>query len=431
MKRGVSIFLALLIAAGFCAGGLLNHRLIEQRRALHITQADPLMNAPPLVVFTTVALGGFRGLLADFLWIRLTRLQMEGRFFELVQLADWITKLEPRFTDVWAYHAWNLSYNISFLFEDHADRWRWVRHGLQLLRDEGLKYNPGDAGLYYELGWLFQHKLGSNMDEAHLHYKKSWATEMDAALGKEQNVRDYKLEPEKMRRLETAYGPLEWRLPFAHAVYWASESRAASRSSFDTIMAQRMLYQSLIESFRSGRLFCGDDGQAFVLSPALDMWRGVVTACEESMAMTDDQGGAVHALRFFLSEAAFYLHLYGRFEEAGQCLARLKTLDPEMDPGLSMAGFMDAIYANPDITQNREATFAMIESSLFLAARARASGDAPAAEELTVHAQSLWNQFMDAGTKSKEQRERTGLPPLDHIRASAEARLDESYDERK
>src|SRR5690348_8955185 len=55
-------------------------------------------NAPPVLAFTTVALGGFRGLIANALWIRANELQQDGKFFEMVQLADWITKMEPTFT---------------------------------------------------------------------------------------------------------------------------------------------------------------------------------------------------------------------------------------------------------------------------------------------------------------------------------------------
>ena len=37
---------------------------------------------PPMVAFTTVALGGFRGLLADLLWLRAGALQEDGKYFE-------------------------------------------------------------------------------------------------------------------------------------------------------------------------------------------------------------------------------------------------------------------------------------------------------------------------------------------------------------
>ena len=159
MKKTLAI---LLIAALALAGaGTLNIRLLHLRGELHLTQAPPTQNMPPLVAFTTVALGGFRGILADVLWMRAGTLQDEGRYFELVQLSDWIVKLQPRSPAIWAYHAWNMAYNISALMSAPAERWRWVRNGLVLLRDEGMVYNPGSARLHQELAWMFLHKLGS------------------------------------------------------------------------------------------------------------------------------------------------------------------------------------------------------------------------------------------------------------------------------
>jgi hypothetical protein len=36
-----------------------------------------------------VALGGFRGLIVNALWIRASEMQDEDKFFEMAQLADW------------------------------------------------------------------------------------------------------------------------------------------------------------------------------------------------------------------------------------------------------------------------------------------------------------------------------------------------------
>src|SRR2546426_73795 len=84
---------------------------------------------------------------------------------------------------VWRYQAWNMAYNISVKFRDPSDRWRWVQRGIELLRDDGLRYNPKEALLYRELAWFFQHKMGQNMDDAHLTYKFEWAAEMTRVLG--------------------------------------------------------------------------------------------------------------------------------------------------------------------------------------------------------------------------------------------------------
>ena len=118
--------------------GVLN----RDREQLGLTRLHALKNAPPVLAFTTVALGGFRGLISNVLWIRANDLQNDDKFFEAAQLADWITELEPHFTQVWLFQAWNMAYNISVKFKDAPDRWRWVERGIELLRDDGLRYNP-------------------------------------------------------------------------------------------------------------------------------------------------------------------------------------------------------------------------------------------------------------------------------------------------
>src|SRR5213078_3791789 len=144
----------------------------------------PLDNAPPVLAFTTVALGGFRGLIVNALWIRASEMQDEDKFFEMAQLADWITKLEPHFVQVWLNQAWNMAYNISVKFKDFPDRWRWVQRGIALLRDDGLRFNPNEVLIYRELAWFFQHKMGQNLDDANMYYKQEWSKEMAQVFGK-------------------------------------------------------------------------------------------------------------------------------------------------------------------------------------------------------------------------------------------------------
>ena len=134
-----------------------------------------IKNAPPLVTFTTVALGSFRGLVADLLWLRAGSLQEKGSYFEMVQLARWITDLQPTFSGATAYLAWNMAYNISVTCSSFEDRWRWVNEGIKLIRDQAIEYNPEDPVLYKELAWIFQHKLGNIMDDANLFYKNRLA----------------------------------------------------------------------------------------------------------------------------------------------------------------------------------------------------------------------------------------------------------------
>ena len=178
--RTVTMYFALVIltvAMLFCSS-FVAKRLDASVEKNHLRFTGEIKNAPVLVTFTTVALGSFRGIVADLLWLRAEALKEKQNYFEMVQLARWITDLQPTFSGATAYLAWNMAYNISVTCSSHADRWRWVNEGVRLIRDLALEYNPEDPILYKDLAWIFQHKLGNVLDDANLFYKNRLAIEM-------------------------------------------------------------------------------------------------------------------------------------------------------------------------------------------------------------------------------------------------------------
>ncbi len=326
------------------------------RKEMKLVINEPLENAPPSLAFATIAMGAFRGLVVDILWIRADRLKQAGQFFDAKQLAEWITVLQPRFTSVWDFHAWNMAYNISAAIpvSEPEQRWRWVKNGYELLRDKAIVINPKSILLYRSLAWIFQHKMGGITDDVHKYYKlqlslamrpllgpqtneyyralaeapRDWAEIMkDPAVGKlvaelktaepafeEQDkfVGNYlalrsspakfkpeafevidrfrgtaalekfdlfakayelrntwKLEPAFMQQLNQTYGPpditdpnvrypLNWEHPDVHAIYWAAMGlKVAGREKFsiDEINTDRIIYHSLQDLFRAGKIF--------------------------------------------------------------------------------------------------------------------------------------------------------------------------------
>ncbi|MGA2914481.1 MAG: hypothetical protein ABSE89_00430 [Sedimentisphaerales bacterium] len=170
----VFIILCIAAAAGLAFWG--SRRLDNinaQRSEMKLIMNQPLENAPPSLAFATVALGAFRGLIVDILWLRADQLKEEGKFFDAKQLAEWITILQPRFAEVWNFHAWNMAYNISVAIPASRpqERWQWVKNGIELLRDKGIEKNPRSIILYHELGWIFQQKIGGVTDDVHKYYK--------------------------------------------------------------------------------------------------------------------------------------------------------------------------------------------------------------------------------------------------------------------
>ncbi len=437
MKRLTHFVWAGLALVCLFAASRQNVSLRQMRRDLHLTQADPLENAPPLVAFTTVGLGGFRGILADILWIRAGQLQEDGKYFELVQLADWITKLEPRLTTVWAFQAWNLAYNISVLFDSPEDRWRWVNSGLKLLRDEGLKYNPGDARLIYELGWIFQHKIGGNTDQMHMYYKREWAREMgtlfkgptpdfDAIRANPERLHlcldVFKLDPLLMKEVEERYGPLDWRLPQAHAIYWAAQSLKIAKG-FDAISAERMIFQSMADALREGRLFESPAGNIFILTPNLELVPRIRKSFDDAIAGSPGEETFKTAHMNFLSSAAVMLFSYNRLQEARDIFDELKQRYPAETAGKSFDEYVLAAYRRTAGSLGASEAYSLIEGTLTQSLFWQAMGDNGRAAGYASLATMLWTDYMTPREHSPEFKERTGLPPLNEIRATALQRL--------
>lgn len=168
------------------------------------------------------AFGGLRSIASEIVWFRADRLQDEGRYVELAQLAHALTLSEPHTPEVWSYAAWNLAYNVSVMMNTEADRWRWVKSALSLLRDEGLRYNPRSAELYKELAMLFEFKLGLDIDEAAWFYRAEWKKTVED-VARRDAWEELGMKPEKMRELERASRMTDRTDPLYSAVYWAVE----------------------------------------------------------------------------------------------------------------------------------------------------------------------------------------------------------------
>ncbi len=346
--RAKKILLLLLAAALLFSSSRVQKSLNVDRDRLGLTHAAVLENAPPMLAFTTVALGGFRGLISNLLWSRANDLQQDDKFFEAAQLASWITQLEPHFSQVWVFQGWNMAYNISVKFKengpgDYTDRWRWVQRGIELMRDEGLKYNPNDVLIFRELAWQYQHKIGANLDDANMFYKMRWADEMGGLFGEEgtnyqslvspQNETDrtnalvirekFKLEPEFIQSVDERYGPLDWRLPEAHAIYWGAkgldqaQKNPAKVKPDDLIQLRRIIYQSIYQAFKHGRILYNPFTQRYSLGPNLELV-GRVNEVYETMAR-DDEKNRDHierAQRNALRDSIYFLYSNNRMSEA-------------------------------------------------------------------------------------------------------------------
>lgn len=357
MNSTVKKVILLLLAVALLSGaGQVQKALNHDRDALGLTRGAVLENAPPVLAFTTVALGGFRGLISNLLWIRANDLQQDDKFFEAAQLADWITKLEPTYPAVWIFQGWNMSYNISVKFKDFPDRWRWVQRGIELMRDDGLRYNPNSVDIYRELAWQFQHKMGANLDDANMYYKSQWALEMKPFFGPNGTNFDlllhppdaeasnnavlfrekFKMDPAFAKQVDTEFGPFDWRLPEAHAIYWGARGLYEAKenpgkvNAEDLIKLRRIIYQSMLQAFHHGRIIADPISKSYSLGPNLDLTPQVNKAYETLMA--EDAGNRDHiakAHRNFLRDAVYFLYVNNRMAEANKWFKYLGEKYPD------------------------------------------------------------------------------------------------------
>lgn len=385
-------------------------RMDNEIKKHHLRYTGAVQGASPLVSFTTVALGSLRGIIADLLWLRSQSLQQKGDYYEMVQLARWITDLQPEFSGAAAFLAWNMAYNISVTCSFYDDRWRWVNEGLKLLRDRAIIYNPEDPVLYKELGWIFQHKIGNVLDDAQQYYKNQLANDMrlvvtqdpdwqgiaDApesdedflkvypegsavrkaitaagyltmeelhrdfragskvpdkfakALGnnaelihkmdnflRAEYLRDkYKLNPDLILELNNKYGKLDWRLPEAQSIYWATMGlrKTPGNRSLD---CERMISQALFEAFRSGRMLIVDnkDFKRVMIIPNFDVLDAAKKNFDETIKANEDINSFKSAKENFMKDAIVLLFTYGKFSKAREYFDMLKKENPQNNYG--------------------------------------------------------------------------------------------------
>jgi hypothetical protein len=495
LPRPILTFLTVVLLAAAAAPGLsaLQQGLSAMRVREGLAETAAVEDAPPAVAFTTAALGGFRGLLADVLWLRSVQLQDEGRYFEMFQLASWIAQLQPRHAGAISHLGWNMGYNISVTFSDPEDRWRWVQRGISLLRDEGLRNNPTDPGLHETLAWFYLHKLGAELDDAHQYYKRQFARRMTAILGAAPDwealarapdtpdalrnalppdavfwkrladlhldfdaaekafrhnngalpdelqgaalpdaerdaltlclrrrwlQQECRLEPGRILALNRKYGPLDWRHPLSHAIYWSSRGLDVAPGHRHHT-CELYLRQSLKLAFDAGRILGDPEAGTMQVTSNLDLANAVDRMLLDGIAADPADSAVKTAHANFLADAVTQLYLFGRREAAARLLAEARRLYGERERRFRrpLGEFAIAGVASSLDGATADQALSMIQGYLWQACYMTALGDNERAAGYDLLAAKLWQTYMEKLPPAAEQRRR--LPPLDSIRSKA------------
>ena len=458
--RAKKILLLLLAVLLLLVSGRMQQSLNIERDTLGLTHVAVLDNAPPMLAFTTVALGGFRGLISNLLWMRANDLQQDDKYFEAVQLATWITELEPHFTQVWLFLGWNMAYNISVKFKDFPDRWRWVERGIDLLRDEGLRYNPDDLLIHRELAWFFQHKMGQNLDDANAYYKQQWAMEMMPLFGPQgtnfselinpttaeartnaQVLREkFKMDPVFAQKIDEQYGPLDWRLPEAQAIYWGAMGLKKAKEhpdkvkSSDLITLRRIIYQSMLQAFHHGRIIDDPFAKTSSLEPNLDLVAKVNDAYVTLMGEDEQYSNHIsNAHKNFLKDAVYFLYEKNRVADAAKWYKILGEKYPDKyvldaDPNSFPTNTTLDEYAVGRVQAelgdtSQERITGVIEGLIARSYYELAKGQDDRSAGYRLLARKVYDNYTKKISSMKSNLERVGLPPFDVMNRTVLNRL--------
>jgi hypothetical protein len=104
-------------------------------------------------------LGGFRGVVADLLWLRAEEQKRDHDWDRLKTTVELITKLQPHFLSIWTFQGWNLAYNVSVEWDAPNDKYSWIKEGIKFVQ-QGVRKNRRSPDLVWDTAWFYYHKLG-------------------------------------------------------------------------------------------------------------------------------------------------------------------------------------------------------------------------------------------------------------------------------
>ena len=490
--------------AGLVLASLLLPGINRQREEFQLTANPVLENAPPELVFATTALGGFRGIIVDVLWLRAIELQQESKFFELVQLFDWIGKLEPRCVPVWVYSAWNMAYNISVELPNAPERWLWIRQGMRRLLDHGIRYNQRASELYRELAWIYSHKIGKNIDDFHQYFKNAVAIEIEDVMGRgpaidlepfvkaagsreelvqrcdagplldalkaaayaperqplevlraldggdaavksifdapehavardetvmflrTKALREHlRLDPVEMAKLAEEYGPMDWRLPDPHALYWAGKANEYATDEDFAVNYDRIQYEALKRLYMHGDLYF-ERGRtvhdSYYMTSA--NWRFLDRANKMYVEFVQKHephtaGSITGAHRSFLEEAIVLLFICSQTEKSIDYFNEMIRRYPNERYRVPYEEFISKTLMTDLLDLSQEQAKTAIDGLLFQSFRWWAGGDDERSGRLLRLALTVWQRYQkDSDVAIK----RMGLPPFKVLKKDAKER---------
>lgn len=132
---------------------------LARLRTKHNLGEGSLGKVDPSSTTMNLLLLGLRGVATNILWMEANEHQEHKNWAQLRTTVDSIILLQPHYTKVWRFQAWNLAYNVSASWDAVADRYFWVKEGIKFLIN-GSNRNLENPELLWDTGNFMGNKIG-------------------------------------------------------------------------------------------------------------------------------------------------------------------------------------------------------------------------------------------------------------------------------
>ena len=88
----------------------------------------------PAEVLNGIIVGGFKGLAADLLWLRIDEYSHSGQWYKLLPIFKIVTFLQPKFIMAWSVGGWHMSFNMYHYAKSKKEKDEWLKEGIKFLK---------------------------------------------------------------------------------------------------------------------------------------------------------------------------------------------------------------------------------------------------------------------------------------------------------
>jgi len=248
---------------------------------------------------------------------------------------------------------------------------------------------------------------------------------LEGHLRRDRLYKEWKLDAEKIAKLRTddMFGPLDFRTPQAHAIYWSylGQEMSGDDASFEALSADRVVYGSLQDLVRRGRIHVSKESPLPLISPDVRFIPVVhhwYVAFGKKWAQINEEewdGTAGETFRSghvnFLRKGITLYYQYGRMDKAREYWDTMTEMYPLPEYGVGMEAYVHKLILEDLLSPGLPDVNASVQFFLMDAYRRYALGDDYSAMGMERLAKTLYDSYQDERSWSGEMAaKRVAMP---------------------